>query len=45
MAFGRGKPRLGGLTLEQTSARKETASDAKKKHGAETRPRLKADKA
>ena len=43
--FGRGKPRLGGLTVEQTAARQDIASAARKKRGAETRGSRKADQA
>jgi len=43
--FGRGKPRLGGLTVKQTAARQETASKQQKQRAAETRRRRKADKA
>jgi len=43
--FGRGKPRLGGLTVKQTAARQETASKERKQRAAETRRRRKADKA
>jgi hypothetical protein len=35
--FGRGKPRLGGLTAEQTTERQDNASDEWTKRGAETR--------
>ena len=35
--FGRGKPRLGGLSIEQTVERKDAASDARHKRAAETR--------
>jgi hypothetical protein len=34
--FGRGKPRLGGLTVEETFDRKEAASKASDKCGRET---------
>ncbi len=34
--FGRGKPRLGGLTIEQTSKRKDAMSNAQHKRAAET---------
>jgi hypothetical protein len=34
--FGRGKPRLGDLPMEQTTARQDSASDAKKTRGTET---------
>ncbi len=35
--FGRGKPRLGGLTIEETSKRQDAACKASDKHGKETR--------
>ena len=35
--FGHGKPRLGGLSIEQTDARKDAASDARHKQAAETK--------
>jgi hypothetical protein len=35
--FGRGKPRLGGLTIEQTMARKSAVADALNKKAAETK--------
>jgi hypothetical protein len=35
--FGRGKPWLGGLTVEQTETMKKVAFDALNKRGAETR--------
>ena len=35
--FGRGKPRLGGLSIEQTEERKKVASDARHKRAAETK--------
>ena len=35
--FGRGKPRLGGLSVEQTGERKKVASDARHKRAAETK--------
>jgi hypothetical protein len=34
--LGRSKPRLGGLTIEQTTERKDAASDALHKRAAET---------
>ena len=43
--FGRGKPRLGGLTVEDTQERKAAASVERNKRGAETRRRRKADRA
>jgi hypothetical protein len=33
----RGKPRLGGLSIEQTGERKKVASDARHKRAAETK--------
>ncbi len=35
--FGRGRPRLGGLSIEQTGERKQVASDAWHKRAAETK--------
>ena len=35
--FGRGKPRLGGLTIEETSDRQDAARKASDKHRRETR--------
>jgi hypothetical protein len=35
--FGLGKPRLGGLSIEQTGERKQVASDAQHKQAAETK--------
>ena len=43
--FGRGKPRLGGLSVEDTQERKAAASVERNKRGAETRRRRKADRA
>ncbi len=43
--FGRGKPRLGGLSVEKTDARKEAAQTERLLHGAETRRRRKDDRA
>ena len=44
--FGRGKPRLGGLTIEETTGRKNAVRDERLKRGWETRRRRKAaDKA
>ena len=43
--FGRGKPRLGGLTVKETTERKNAARDERLKRGWETRRRRKADKA
>ncbi len=34
--FGRGKPCLGGLTIKETSERKDAVSNAQHKHAAET---------
>jgi hypothetical protein len=41
--FGRGKPRLGGLSVEDTDDRKEAALKERSLRGAETRQRRKAD--
>ncbi len=41
--FGRGKPRLGGLNVEETAQRKEADCDAWNKSGLETRQCLKED--
>jgi hypothetical protein len=43
--FGRGKPRLGGLTVEETADRQLTKEVDRKKRAAETRQRRKADRA
>ena len=43
--FGRGKPRLGGLSVEKTDDRKETAQKELLLRGAETRRSRKADRA
>ena len=45
--FGRGKPRLGGLSVEKTDARKQAAQKERLMRGAETRrrPSRKADRA
>ena len=43
--FGRGKPRLGGLSVEKTDDRKEAAQNERLLRGAETRRRRKADQA
>jgi hypothetical protein len=43
--FGRGKPRLGGLTIVETFDRKEAASKASDKRGKETCERCKGDRA
>jgi hypothetical protein len=44
--FGRGKPRLGGLSVEKTEERKQAASDRDERHqrGVETRRRRKKDR-
>jgi hypothetical protein len=41
--FGRGKPRLGGLSVEDTALRKQAASVDRHQRKAETRRRRKAD--
>ncbi len=41
--FGRGKPRLGGLTVEETAMRKKTVRKDQTKRSAETRNRRRAD--
>ena len=43
--FGRGKPHLGGLSVEKTDDRKEAALKELLLRGAETRRRRKADRA
>jgi hypothetical protein len=45
--FGRGKPRLGGLTVKETAERKKAAREEKFKRASswETRRRRKSDKA
>ena len=43
--YGRGKPRLGGLSVEKTDDRKEAALKQQNLCGAETRRRRKADRA
>ena len=43
--FGRGKPRLGGLSGEKTGARKEAAQKERLQRGVETCRRRKADRA
>ena len=43
--FGRGKPRLGGLSVVDTQERKVAANVERNKRGAETRRRRKADRA
>ncbi len=41
--FGRGKPRLGGLSVEKTDDRKEAALNERSLLGAETSRRREAD--
>ena len=43
--FGRGKPRLGGLSVEETQERMQAARDERNLRAAETRRRCKADSA
>jgi hypothetical protein len=43
--FARGKPRLGGLSVEKTFKRQVAANKASKEHAVENRRRSKADKA
>ena len=43
--FARGKPRLGGLSVEETDDRKDAAQKVRVERGAETRRRRKADRA
>ncbi len=43
--FGRGKPRLGGLTFEETTERKDAVSNAWHKHAAATVRHRKANPA
>ncbi len=43
--FGRGKPRLGGLTVEETALKKDARRDEQAKRSVETHRRRKADKA
>ena len=43
--FGRGKPRLGGLTIEEASERKDAMSNARHKRAAETVRHRKANPA
>ncbi len=43
--FGRGKPRLGGLTVTETAERKKAAREEKFKRAWETRRHRKSDKA
>jgi hypothetical protein len=42
--FGRGKPRLGGLTVKETTERRKATRDARLKRGWETRQHRMADK-
>jgi hypothetical protein len=42
--FGRGKPRLGGLTVEENSDRQLARDVNRQKRAAETRQRRKADR-
>ena len=42
--FGRGKPRLGGLTVKDTAMRKETVRKDQANRSAETRRRWRADR-
>ena len=42
--FGRGKPRLGGLSVEETAERKQAHRDESHKRAVETRWRRKADR-
>ena len=42
--FGRGKPRLGGLSVEETAERKQAHRDESHKRAVETRRRRKADR-
>ena len=44
-SFARGKPRLGGLSVEKTFERQVAANEASKERAAENRRRRKADKA
>ena len=41
---GRGKPRLGGLSVEESDDRKDAAQKVRVESGAETRRRRKADR-
>lgn len=43
--FARGKPRLGGLSVEETDDRKDATQKVRVERGAETRRRRKADRA
>ncbi len=42
--FGRGKPRLGGLTVEETALKKDASHEEQAKRSVETRRCRKADK-
>ncbi len=42
--FGRGKPRLGGLSVEATEERKQADRDERHQRGVETRRRRKEDR-
>ena len=42
--FGRGKPRLGGLSVEETAERMQVHRDESHKRAVETRRRRKADR-
>ena len=42
--FGRGKPRLGDLSVEETAERKQAHRDESHKRAVETRRRRKADR-
>jgi hypothetical protein len=44
-SFGRGKPRLGGLSVEKTFERQVAAGEASKERAAENRQRSKAGEA
>jgi hypothetical protein len=44
-SFARGKPRLGGLSVEKKFERQVAANDTSKERAAENRRRRKADKA
>ena len=41
--FGRGKPRLGGLTVEETAMQKKSVKEGQAKRSAETRRRRRED--
>jgi hypothetical protein len=43
LQFGRGKPRLGGLSVEKTEERKQADRDEQHQRGVETRRRRKED--